>query len=195
MEEAFARLLEELRACRLCADRLPLPPRPIFQLHPAARILIVSQAPGLRARRVGRVFDDPSGDRLRAWLGVDRRCFYDPTRFAVLPMGMCWPGRRAGGDAPPRPECAPSWHPRILPWLRDVRLRLHVGRWAVGSHLVPRFGRNLSEVLARWRELPADVLALPHPSPRNRWPDAHPWFEAGLVPELRKRVRAALGAG
>ncbi len=192
--EAFARLVAELAACRLCADRLPHPPRPVFQLHPAARVLIVSQAPGARAHRSGRVFDDPSGDRLRAWLGVDRAAFYDPTRFAVLPVGMCWPGRGRGGDAAPRPECAPAWHPRILPHLRAVRLRLYVGRFAVARYLVPRFGRDLTGVVLGWRRLPADVLALPHPSPRNRWPDRHPAFAAELLPELRRRVRAALAA-
>lgn len=188
----FARLIGELRACTVCAPHLPLPPKPVFQLHPAAPILIVGQAPGRRAREPGRVFDDPSGDRLRAWLGVDRETFYDPRRFAILPTGMCWPGKKGTGDAPPRPECAPLWHPRILPHLRHVRLRLFVGRYAAERYLIPAHGRTLSEVLERWRDLPADVLALPHPSPRNRWPDLHPRFEAELVPELRRRVRSAL---
>jgi len=193
-DAAFERLIAELRVCRVCASHLPLPPKPVFQLHPRARILIVSQAPGLRAHRTGRVFDDPSGDRLRGWLGVDRATFYDPHRFAVLPMGMCWPGRKGRGDLRPCPECAPLWHPRILPHLRDVRLRLFVGRYAVERYLVPAFGRTLSDVLERWRGLPGDVLALPHPSPRNRWPELHPWFEAELLPKLRQRVRAALAA-
>ncbi len=193
--ESFTALLAELRACRRCAPRLPVPPRPVFQLHPTARILLISQAPGRAAQRSGRVFDDASGERLRAWLGVDRATFYDPTCFAVLPMGLCWPGRSRAGDAPPPPECASLWHPRILPRLRALRLRLYVGRFAVERYLVPHFGRRLSDVLARWRELPPGVLALPHPSPRNRWPDRHRWYAAELLPELRRQVAAALADG
>ncbi len=194
-EQPFERLLAEIRACRVCAPRLPLGPRPVVQLHPLARILIVSQAPGLAVHRSGIPFDDPSGDRLRDWMGVDRALFYDPTRVAVLPMGFCYPGRGKGGDLPPRPECAPLWHGRILARLRAVRLGLLIGRYAVRYYLDARFGRNLTETVRNWRQLPPPWLALPHPSPRNGpWIEAHPWFESELLPVLRARVREALAA-
>ena len=189
----FASLLAEIRVCRVCAEQLPLGPRPVVQLHPAARILIVSQAPGLAVHRSGIPFDDPSGERLRAWMGIDRTRFYDPTRIAVMPMGFCYPGRGRGGDLPPRPECAPLWHPRILARLHGLRLGLLIGRFAVHHYLGTRFGRNLTETVANWRRLPSPWLALPHPSPRNGpWLDAHPWFVQELLPVLRERVRAAL---
>ena len=194
-ELPFEHLLAEIRACRVCAPRLPLGPRPVVQLHPLARVLVVGQAPGLAVHRSGRPFDDPSGDQLRAWMGVDRDTFYDSRSVAVMPMGFCYPGRGRGGDLPPRPECAPLWHQRILGHLRAVRLGLLVGRYAVRHYLGTRFGRNLTETVNNWRNLPAPWLALPHPSPRNRpWIEAHPWFESELVPVVRIRVREALAS-
>jgi len=190
--EDFPALLEAIRGCRVCAPHLPLGPRPIVQLHPAARILLVSQAPGRRVHATGVPFDDPSGDRLRDWLGLDRATFHDPRRVAILPMGFCHPGRGRGGDLPPRPECAPLWHPRVLPHLRRVRLAVAIGRYAV-AHYLARCGRNLTEVVRNWRSLPPPWLAVPHPSPRNGpWPLAHPWFGTEVLPELRRRVRLAL---
>lgn len=192
-DTTFATLLAAVRACRLCEPHLPLGPRPVVQLHPAARILLVSQALGRRVHASGIPFDDPSGDRLRDWLGLDLRTFHDPRRVAILPMGFCYPGRGPAGDLPPRPECAPFWHPRILPHLRQVRLAVAIGRYAVARYLGGH-GRNLTEIVRGWRRLPAPWLALPHPSPRNGpWLAAHPWFEAELLPELRRRVRRALG--
>lgn len=181
------------RSCSLCADRLPLGPRPICQLHADARILVTSQAPGTKAHLSGIPFDDASGERLRDWLGMDRATFYDPTKLAILPMGMCYPGRLPnGGDAAPCRDCAPTWHPRILPLLRNVRVRLLVGSYAVRFVLGPRPG--LAErVRDHAATLPAH-FPLPHPSWRTLvWAKRNPWFEAEVIPALRREVARALG--
>jgi uracil-DNA glycosylase len=184
-------LLDQVRACHLCAD-LPLGPRPILQLHPEARILVASQAPGRRAHGAGIPFDDPSGDRLRDWLGLDRATFYDPRRLAVLPMGLCFPGTGKGGDLPPRPECAAAWRERLLAQLANLRLTLVIGQYALAWHL-PEAKGSLTARVAAWREYGPGLLPLPHPSPRNQlWLKRNPWFEAELVPRLRERVAEAL---
>lgn len=165
----------------------------MLQAHPSARILIASQAPGRRVHHSGIPFDDPSGDRLRSWLGVDREAFYDPHRFAIVPMGFCFPGSGPSGDLPPRPECAPLWRDRLLAALPDVRLTLLVGRYAQEWHLGERFD-SLTEAVTRWREHWPAVLPLPHPSPRNQaWLKRHPWFEAEVLPVLRRRVGELIG--
>jgi len=188
----LARLLPELRACAVCGPQLPLGARPIFQLDRRAPILIASQAPGRVAHEKGRPFDDVSGDRLRAWLGVTREQFYDPARFAILPMGLCFPGTGAGGDLPPRPECAPLWRERVLAALPNVRLTLAIGAHALGWHLQRK--ASVDELVAGWREgLARGLLPLPHPSPRNqRWLRDRPWFEAEVLPALRGAVSEAL---
>lgn len=188
---ATASLLDSIRACDLCAPVLPVEPRPVLQLHPSARILIASQAPGRIVHETGIPFNDKSGDRLRHWLGVDRAQFYDERLFAIVPMGFCYPGTGRNGDLPPRPECAKRWRKSLLDELEDVDLVLAVGRHAVAYHL----GRKLSltESVARWREWPMDLLPLPHPSPRNtHWLQRNEWFERELVPELRARVEASI---
>ncbi len=183
----FIALTDELRACRLCEPHLPLGARPIFQLDPRAPILIVGQAPGRITHAKGIPFDDPSGNRLRDWLGVTREEFYDPARFAVLPMGLCFPGTGKGGDLPPRPECAAHWRERVLAALPQVKLTLVIGQYAQAWHL-KRTG-SVSEIVAAWREFAPAVTPLPHPSPRNqRWLKDRPWFEAELLPVLRDRV-------
>ena len=181
------------RACTLCAPHLPLGPRPILQVGPRARLLITSQAPGTKAHLSGIPFDDASGDRLRDWLGLDRTAFYDPDNVAILPTGLCYPGRLPrGGDCPPRPECAPTWHPRLVPLLAGVRCRLLVGSYAIRSVLGP--GPPLAERVRRFRRhLPAH-FPLPHPSWRTLvWAARHPWFEGEVVPALRAEVRRLLG--
>jgi uracil-DNA glycosylase len=180
------------RACTLCAPHLPLGPRPIYQLHPEARLLITSQAPGTKAHISGMPFDDASGDRLREWLGLDRAIFYDPTRVAILPMGMCYPGRLPnGGDRPPRPECAPLWHPRIVPCLANLRLRLLVGSYAVRFVLGPRI--SLGERVASYAAHLPTHFPLPHPSWRTLvWAKRNPWFEAEVIPALRREVARVL---
>ena len=191
---ALPALLEEVRACSLCAHALPLGPRPVLRVAPGARLLIVGQAPGTKVHETGIPWNDPSGERLRDWLRVDRDTFYDESRVAIVPMGLCYPGRDArGGDLPPRPECAPTWHPRLAPHLADVALTLLVGQYAQRHYLGKRAGKSLTETVSRWREFGPDYLPLPHPSWRTTgWQKKNPWFDTALLPDLRARVAALL---
>lgn len=186
-------LLNEVRNCRLCAAHLPAGPRPVFQLHPEARILIAGQAPGRRVHESGVPFDDPSGKRLRQWLGVTPEQFYDPRCFAILPMGFCYPGTGKSGDLPPRPECAPAWRQRLLDTLPKLQLTLIIGQYAQAWHLPERSGDSLTEVAQDWQSYWPQRLPMPHPSPRNqRWMRNNPWFESEVLPALRTRVRILL---
>jgi uracil-DNA glycosylase len=189
---ALSDLAAEIRACRVCAAHLPLGPRPVFRASATARLLIVSQAPGTKVHETGLSFNDASGDRLRGWLRMDRDTFYDESRVAIVPMGLCYPGRLPnGGDAPPRPECAPLWHDRLFALLPDIRLTLLVGTYAIARVL----GRGA--MTARVREARAHLphyLALPHPSWRTTaWERRNPWFGHDVLPTLRQAVTAALG--
>ncbi|WP_298674532.1 uracil-DNA glycosylase family protein [uncultured Sphingomonas sp.] len=188
---AFEELVEEVRHCRRCADVLPLGPRPIFQMSPTARILIASQAPGTKAHVSGIPFSDPSGDRLREWMGISSDDFYDAGRIAILPIGLCYPGRAgSGGDAPPRPECAPLWRDRLLRQLSAVELTLLVGTYAqnyvLGRGAMTDRVRGFSAFLPQY-------FPLPHPSWRSRgWSARNPWFEQEVLPALRVAVRGIL---
>ncbi|MFO1067214.1 MAG: uracil-DNA glycosylase family protein [Geminicoccaceae bacterium] len=193
MDGALDRLLGEIRGCRRCEGTLPLGPRPVLRASPTATVLVIGQAPGTRVHATGIPWNDPSGDRLRAWLGLDRDTFYDERRIAIMPMGFCYPGTGRSGDLPPRPECAPAWHPLLLPLLTALRLVLLVGSYAQERYLPDWRRLTLTERVARWREAPEPYLPLPHPSGRNNgWLRRHPWFEAELVPELRRRLFMAL---
>ena len=186
--------VEEVRACQHCSD-LPLGPRPILQYGAAAPILLVGQAPGRLAHERGRPFADPSGVRLRSWLGVDEETFYDPDCFALLPMGFCYPGTGKGGDLPPRPECAPLWRARLLGGMQNVRLTVLIGQYALRWHLGEGGRGRVADIVSAWREHWPEVLPAPHPSPRNqRWLRNHPWFEGEVVPALQARVAELLGS-
>ena len=185
-------LVEEVRGCTICSEHLPLGPRPIFQLHPQARILVAAQAPGRKAHACGLPFADVSGDRLRNWLGISSETFYDPKRLAILPMGFCYPGTGTAGDCPPRPECAPAWREKLLRHLGNLQLTLVIGRYALDYHL-PSAGASVTSIVQSWRERGPSIVPLPHPSPRNnRWLRRNPWFEDELLPHLRARVAEVL---
>jgi uracil-DNA glycosylase len=190
VELALDRLMAEIRGCTICAPHLPLGPRPVLRGRPSARLMIISQAPGTRAHETRLSFDDRSGDRLRAWLALDRDTFYDEDRTAIAPIGFCYPGRDGkGGDLPPRQECALLWHARLLSFFSTVELTLLVGSYAIGYYLPNARARSMSEVIGRWREFLPKVFVLPHPSWRTtHWLRANPWFESEVLPELRARV-------
>ena len=192
--ERLDELLAELRACRVCAAHLPLGPRPVVRGLASARLLIISQAPGTRVHETGLSFNDRSGDRLRDWLGVDRDTFYDERRIAIMPMGFCYPGRDAkGGDLPPRPECAPLWHARVLAQWPEVELTLLAGSYAIDYYLPQAKRQTMTETVKAWRDAPKGLLPLPHPSWRTTfWERRNPWFRRTLVPELRRRIAALL---
>jgi uracil-DNA glycosylase len=185
-------LLAQVRACTICAPHLPLGPRPVLQVSPRATILIAGQAPGSRVHETGVPFDDPSGERLRDWMGVDRDTFYNPNLVAILPMGFCYPGKGKSGDLPPRPECADKWRAQLLAAMGSVRLTLVIGQYAMKWHL-PNAPKGVTKTVKTWDTFPETVLPLPHPSPRNNiWLKKNPWFDEELVPVLRERVKAAL---
>lgn len=189
-------LLADVRACTLCAAHLPLGPRPVLQLHHAARILIAGQAPGRKVHESGVPFDDASGERLRAWLGVSRDTFYDAQQIAILPMGFCYPGTGTSGDLPPRPECAVAWRSKLLMHMKSVQLTVVLGQYALDFHLPAVLGAGAQTVTAKvqdWRTHWPHTVALPHPSPRNNpWLKRNPWFEADLLPVLQSRVAQVL---
>jgi len=191
---ALDHLLNDIRACRLCAGHLPLGPRPVLRARATARLLIVGQAPGTKVHQTGIPWNDASGRRLRQWLDLAPEIFYDEARVAIVPMGFCYPGRAAtGGDNPPRPECAPHWHPKLLPHLPGLGLTLLVGGYAQKHYLGERVRPTLTATVAAWRDYLPACLPTPHPSWRTtHWLRNNPWFEAELVPELRRRVRRLL---
>ncbi|HWT27948.1 MAG TPA: uracil-DNA glycosylase family protein [Methylophilaceae bacterium] len=194
MKTDLSSLLAEIRACSLCSEYLPHGPRPVLQVHPSARLLIASQAPGRKVHATGIPFNDASGKRLRDWLGIGEETFYDPTQVAIVPMGFCYPGKGASGDLPPRPECAPQWRDALLAQLENIQLTVVIGRYAQACHLPE--AASLTEAVTSWGDESATVIALPHPSPRNNlWLKRNPWFEAQAVPLLRARVRKALDGG
>lgn len=186
----LAALIEQAQACDLCAATLPLGPRPIFRASITARLLIISQAPGTKAHLSGVPFNDPSGVRLRTWMGVDFETFYDQTRIGIMPMGFCYPGRQPnGGDAPPAPDCAPTWHERFLPLMPNLQTILLVGGYAQKRYCMVT---NMTEAVRVFTH-GQKFLALPHPSWRTiGWTQRNPWFEAEILPKLRAAVQRCL---
>jgi len=190
--ESLDDLLLRIRHCDLCRDVLPLGPRPIVQAASGAKILIAGQAPGTRVHETGVPFDDPSGKRLRDWLGVTTGQFYDTSLFAIIPMAFCYPGRGRSGDLPPPQLCAQTWRQALLERLPNLQLTLVIGQYAQAWHL-PQPGRTLTDTVKDWRSLDRSIMPLPHPSPRNNfWLRRNPWFESELLPELKERVLTAL---
>ena len=191
-DAGLAAIVAAARACRVCAAHLPLGPRPVLRAEPAARLMIIGQAPGTRVHETGIPWNDRSGLRLRDWLAMEEAVFYDAARVAIVPMGFCYPGVDAkGGDKPPRPECAPLWHPPLRAALPDVELTLLVGMYAQAQYLGKRRQKTLTETVRHWRDYLPAFLPLPHPSWRNTaWLKKNPWFESELLPALRKRVGA-----
>ncbi|MCG8587098.1 MAG: uracil-DNA glycosylase family protein [Pirellulales bacterium] len=184
------KLLGEVRACEHCREHLPLGPRPVLRAHANARVLIVGQAPGTRVHETGIPWNDPSGDRLRQWMGVDRKTFYDERRFAIIPMGYCYPGRGKSGDLPPRRECAELWLDQLLEHLPDIQFTLLLGQYAHAHYLGDRRKKTLTETVRAWRDYRPKYLPMPHPSPRNtHWLQQNAWFEKEAVPALRRRLK------
>lgn len=190
----LAAAIKAAKACRLCADALPLGPRPVFHLDEQVRLLLISQAPGTKVHETGLPFNDRSGDRLREWMGIDREIFYGNPRFGIMAMGFCYPGVDArGGDRPPLKICAPTWHPRFLPLLPRVELKLLVGQYALARYLGDRRRDSLTATVRAWREFMPEFLPLPHPSWRNtHWLKQNPWFERDVIPVLRREVQRLL---
>jgi len=185
-------LLDEIAACRICKD-LPLGPRPVLQASMTARILVAGQAPGVRAHETRLPFNDPSGERLRGWMGIDRAIFYDKSKINVIPMGFCYPGKGRSGDLPPRLECRLTWHDQLFQTIPQHKLIIAVGQYAHAWHLKDKRKANLTETVKAWREYAPGIFPLPHPSPRNTyWLQQNPWFEAEVIPALKVRVKEIL---
>lgn len=193
LQGSLERLLVEVRGCRTCEHDLPLGPRPVLRAATTARVLIVGQAPGVRVHESGIPWDDPSGDRLRQWMGIGREAFYDQGQISIIPMGFCYPGRGKSGDLPPRKECAELWMNRLLAHLSAVQLTLLIGQYAQIHYLGTDRKKSLTETVRAWREYQPKYLPLPHPSGRNNiWLRRNPWFEEEVVPALRRLSRRAL---
>ncbi len=193
MPDPVQHLREEIAACRICAAQLGHEPRPVVRFSAVARIVIIGQAPGARVHASGVPWDDASGERLRAWTGLTTSQFYDPDQVALVPMGFCYPGKGASGDLPPRRECAPQWHERVLAMLPAARLTLLVGSHAQARYLPRAAGRTLTEAVQQWAAFGPGVIPLPHPAWRSTgWMAQHPWFAAEVLPALQAAVRARL---
>jgi uracil-DNA glycosylase len=198
VSDKLTAIIRQVERCDICAQYLPNPPRPVFSASSSASILVAGQAPGRLAHETGIPFNDPSGDRLRDWMGIDRDTFYDVNRIALVPMAFCYPGTGTSGDLPPRKECADTWRQQILDAMPSISLTLLVGSYSVAWHLAhekpDRGKRSLTEAVRDWRRYAPAVIPMPHPSPRNNlWLRRNPWFEEELVPYMRERVGSVLG--
>ena len=187
------KLLSEIRACNTCQSSLPHGVNPVLQAGKNAKLLIIGQAPGSKVHKSGVPWDDASGNQLRKWLGIDKELFYNPEQIALVPMGFCYPGKGSGGDLPPRPECAPLWHKKLLAAMKQVQLTILIGRYAQEYYLADRVKENLTETARAYKEYLPNYLPIPHPSPRNRfWLVKNTWFEQDVVPMLQERVAHVL---
>lgn len=195
MHSDLPTLLTEIRACRYCEAHLPLGPRPVLAAQSSARIIIAGQAPGTKVHATGIPWNDPSGDRLRGWLDMDKDTFYDDSQIAIIPMGFCYPGKGERGDLPPRPECAELWQEKLLSKLPHIKLTLTIGQYAIKYHLGKKRKKTLTETVKHWQNYVEDgYIPLVHPSPRNiMWQRKNPWFESEIVPAIRAKVWESLG--
>ena len=179
-------LLDEVRSCIACKSFLPFYPKPIIQASPLSKILIIGQAPGLKVQNSGIPWDDQSGNELRRWLNVTKSQFYNPDLFALMPMGFCYPGKGSSGDLPPRPECAPLWHQKMLAYMNGIKLTILIGQYAQKYYLKDNFSSILTENVKNHKDYLPNFLPLVHPSPRNRiWQKKNPWFEDDVLPLLQ----------
>lgn len=186
-------LLKDIRQCTICEAHLPLDPRPIVSAHKDSKIVIIGQAPGLKVHTTGIPWDDPSGKQLRKWLDVTDELFYDETKIALVPMGFCYPGKGKSGDLPPRPECAPQWHQKLLDQMPNLQLVILIGMCSQKYYLKEKAKRTLTETVAEYKTYLPNYFPLPHPSPRNRfWLTKNPWFEKEVIPELQEKVSQIL---
>jgi uracil-DNA glycosylase len=191
---SLPQLLGEVSACRICAAMLPHDPRPILRVCKSARLLIISQAPGSKAHQSGIPWDDVSGNRLREWMNLDRSVFYDRRKIAIMPMAFCYPGaEKKGGDNPPPPKCASTWHERLLKHLPNLRLTLLVGQYSQARYLGLSRKKTMTETVMAFSEYGPELFPLPHPSWRSRiWMDKQPWFEKSLIPRLQRAVHSVI---
>lgn len=187
------KLLREIRSCTVCSQGLPLGPRPIVTASPSSKIAVIGQAPGTAVHASGIPWDDPSGRRLREWMGISDDDFYDTSKIAIIPMGFCYPGKGKSGDLPPRPECAPLWHKPLFNSINDIRLTLLIGQYAQKYYLQDKAERTLTETVRNYSQYLPEFLPLPHPSPRNNiWLAKNEWFEQNLIPKLQNIIASTL---
>ena len=188
----LTKLLSEIEACSLCTEHLLDGIRPVVRADRSAKIMLIGQAPGRKVHETGIPWNDPSGDRLRDWLQIDKATFYDASKIAIMPMGFCFPGTGKSGDLPPRPECAPTWHQQLLAQLPNIELTLLIGNYAQQAYLSDK-PKTLTETVRQWQQWWPEKIALPHPSPRNQfWLKKNPWFGDSVIPALRQQVHAVL---
>ena len=191
--ELFNELMQQIRACKVCESFLPLGANPVVQAHPESKIVIIGQAPGLKVHQSNIAWNDASGDQLRKWLHVTKEQFYDPKLFALIPMGFCYPGKGTSGDLPPRKECAPLWHKKLLDEMHQVELILLIGQYSQRYYLKDKKHENITENVRYFKEYLPKYFPLPHPSPRNFiWMNKNDWFTTDVLPELKNRVTAIL---
>jgi len=197
MTRELKKLLIAIEDCKICEDHLPCGPRPVLQADSKAKILVAGQTPGRKVHETGIPFNDPSGERLRKWMGIDKNIFYDSSKIAIIPMGFCYPGSGKSGDLPPRAECAEEWREMLLNRLPRIRLTLLIGQYAQRYHLGSKQKKNLTETVKAWREFLQDgMIPLPHPSPRNNiWLRKNEWFETDVLSTLQSKVRGLVNGG